>query len=105
MSVNRIQFISTTAEVAEAISNLSGLAIAGRGKVLSPKDLPDAKQGNPGTAQNMCRTVIIGYDVVLPGQNFVFAPCAACTGIFHLREGNVYEEDTFYHTGKGTGDP
>ena len=53
----------------------------------------------------MCRTVIMFFDVVLPGQNLVFAPCAVRTGIFHLREEKRYEEDTLYYPGKGTGDP
>ena len=61
-------------------------------------------RANPGTAQNMCRTVIIRYDVVLPGQNFVFAPCAAHRD-FTFREEDRYEEDTLYHFGEGYGDP
>lgn len=47
MSVNSIQFKSTTAEVAKTISILPDWQLPDRGKGLSPKDLPDAKQGKP----------------------------------------------------------
>ena len=77
MSVNRIQCMSTTAEVAEAISKLPGWQLPAGERCFRRRILPDAKQGNPGAAQNMCRTVIMKEnDVVLPGPNLVFVPCA-----------------------------
>ena len=74
--------------------------------MLPPKDLPDAKQGKTwGCTEYVQNCHHKYYDVVLPGQNFVFAPCAACMGIFYLREVMCYEEDTLYYAGKGQRDP
>ena len=83
MSTNRIQFISTTAEVAEAKSNLPDWQLPADERYFRRRICLMPNRANPGTAQNMCRTVIIKYyDVVLPGRNFVFTPRAVSMGIF-----------------------
>ena len=77
MSADRIQFRSNTAEVAEVNSSLRDWQLPAGERCFRRRILPDAKQGNPGAAQNMCRTVIMKEnDVVLPGPNLVFVPCA-----------------------------
>jgi len=50
--------MSTTAEVAKTISTCPVWQLPDAGKGNSPKDLPDAKQGDPGAAQKMRGTVI-----------------------------------------------
>ena len=70
------------AEVAVCISNGSDPAIAEPGKGPPPKKAFPAAGSFSGAAQNMCRTVIVLRDVVLPGRNFVFAPRAAARGFF-----------------------
>ena len=105
MSVNRIQCMSTTAEVAKTISTLPDW------------QLPAGERGNRRRICLMPNRRILGLhricaelssnvcDVVLPGPNVVFVPCASVHGDFYLREEAHYEEDTFYHAGKGFGDP
>ena len=82
MSVNRIQFRSTTAEVAEVMSNLSGWQLPAGERYFRRRICLTPIRADPGAAQNMCRTVIVLRDVVLPGRNFVFAPRAAARGFF-----------------------
>ena len=87
MSVNKVQSINTTAEVAEVMSNLSDRHLPAGERCFRRRICPEPSRTDPGAAQNMCRTVIMKKnDVVLPGRNFVFAPCAAARGFFILRE-------------------
>ena len=81
MSANNVQFKGTTAEVAEVKSNLSDGQLPADERCFRRRICLMPNRANSGAAQNMCRTVIC-FDVVLPGRNVVFAPCAACMGIF-----------------------
>ena len=76
MSMDSIQFRGTTAEVAKTISTLPDWQLPDGERGNRRRICLTPNRANPGTAQNMCRTVIISYDVVLPGPNFVFVPCA-----------------------------
>ena len=76
MSVNRIQFTGTTAEVAEAMSILPVWQLPAGERCFPPKDLPDAKQGKPWDCTEYVQDCHHSFDVVLPGPNFEFVPCA-----------------------------
>jgi len=66
----------TTAEVAQAIITAPVRQMPGQGKGNAPKDLPDAKQGKPWDCAKHVQDCHLMKDVVLPGPNFVFVPCA-----------------------------
>ena len=103
MSANRIQFIGTTAEVAEVMSILRVWQLPAGERGFRRRFCPTPIGGILGL-HRICAELSSVFDVVLPGQNFVFAPCAVRTGFFILREKERYEEDTLYYSGKGFGD-
>ena len=85
MSVNRIQFISTTAEVAEAMSNLPDWQLPAGERCFRRRICLMPSREILGL-HRICAELSSENDVVLPGQDFVFAPCAAARGFFILRE-------------------
>ena len=106
MSLNRVQFTSTTAEVAEAKSNLPDWRVPAGERCFRRRICLTPSREILGLHRICAELSSYGEcDVVLPGPDLVFAPRACLHGDFELLRGNDHEKDTLYHIGKGIGDP
>ena len=105
MSADNVQCMSTTAEVAEVMSNLSDWQLPTGERYFRRRICLMPIGADPGAAQKMCRTVIMDLMLCCRGQTSCLFPVLEAHRDFYLREETPYEKDTLYYLGKGSGDP